>query len=251
MCNNTTPIIKNKNKKSANNVNNKKKNKNESCEKKTQSSKTSTATTKCIQMENSTNMKLKQQKISYNIMILICCIVVHSFYVGYNSSSYLKEKFITNNRSASTTKKYYTTIKMTLSNIASLLNMSYGTTTFAFTSASNITVLGTVAPTTIHNTTTKPTLTTKIMNRMITKLFHLKTYNKAIKANPIVLLNKENTPVEIVNMMSDYHSLIKQTTTSPTVMTTTTLTTKIMNRMITKLFHLKKYNKAITDTYRS
>lgn len=109
MCNNTTPIIKNNNKKGANNVNNKKKNKNESCEKNTQSSKTSTATTKCIQMENSTNMKLKQQKISLNIMILICCIVVHSFYVGYNSSSYLKEKFITNNRSPSTSTKYYAT----------------------------------------------------------------------------------------------------------------------------------------------
>ena len=73
--------------------------------------------------------------------------------------------------------------------------------TFSFSSA-NITsnFIGSVAPRTIQTTTT-PTLISKIMKRMITKLFHLKMYNKTITATPIALLNKDNVPVKIEKKM--------------------------------------------------
>merc|ERR1712238_319884 len=100
-----------------------------------------------------------------------------------------------------------------------------------------------MGPATIHTTTTTPTLTSKIMNRMITKLFHLKIYNKPIAAAPIVLLNKDNVLVKTEKKMTGHLSFTTEIIMNNTITTTTTLTTKIMNRMITKLFHLKKYNK--------
>merc|ERR1712238_620849 len=88
------------------------------------------------------------------------------------------------------------------------------------------------------------------MKRMITKMFHLKMYNKAMTAAPITLLNKDNIPVKIKKKMTDHRSFTRQISihNTTTATTTLTLTTKIMNRMITKLFHLKMYNKVKTAT---
>jgi len=126
----------------------------------------------------------------------------------------------------------------------------FGANTFSF-SPTSITsyFIGTVAPTTIYTTTTTTTtLTSKIMKRMITKMFHLKMYNKAKTAAPLTLLNKDNVPVKIEKKMTDHRSFTRQIKIHNPTTATTTLTTKIMNRMITKLFHLKKYNKVKTAT---
>merc|ERR1712194_839842 len=134
--------------------------------------------------------------------------------------------------------------KMTFSSIT-----IFGANPFSFSPASYTSnFIGTVAPTTIYTTTTTTTLTSKIMKRMITKIFHLKMYNKAIPAAPITLLNKDNVPAKIEKKMTDHRSFTRQIMSIHNTTTTTTLTTKIMNRMITKLFHLKKYNKVKSAT---